>query len=150
GFTEDSGSGGEAEGGHGHLLAGVGEIHCTAQKGGAASAGGIWWRKTCDRRQAQTYPFSSRGRGPGERGSPQKQNPRLSRTGGLLTTWCLHLAGQLRPDLEQVAYQAVVGYLEDRCFLVRVDRDDHLGVLHARQVLDGTGDAHGDVQLRRN
>src|SRR5690606_2089043 len=82
--------------------------------------------------------------------SPKKQNPRLWRTGGLLTAWCLQLAGQLRHDLEQVAYQAVVGYLEDRCFLVLVDRDDHLGVLHARQVLDGTGDAHGDVQLRRN
>src|SRR5690606_18938329 len=25
-----------------------------------------------------------------------------------------------------------------------------LGVLHARQVLDGTGDTHGDVQLRRD
>src|SRR5690606_24043356 len=53
---------------------------------------------------------------------------------------------QFRQDLEQVAHQAVVGHLEDRGFLVLVDRDDHLGVLHARQVLDGTGDAHGDVQ----
>src|SRR5690606_31052234 len=60
------------------------------------------------------------------------------------------LAGQLRYDLEQIAHQAVIGYLEDRRFLVLVDRNNDLGVLHARQVLDGTGDADGDVQLRRN
>src|SRR5690606_1115939 len=55
---------------------------------------------------------------------------------------------ELRHDLEQIAYQAVVGHLEDRRFFVLVDRNDHLGVLHARQVLDGTGDADRDVQLR--
>src|SRR5690606_16290401 len=42
----------------------------------------------------------------------------------------------------------VVGHLEDRGFFVLVDRHDHLGVGHARQVLDSTGDAHRDVQLR--
>src|SRR2546427_1765476 len=31
-----------------------------------------------------------------------------------------------------------------------VDRHDHLGVLHAGQVLDGARDAQGDVQLRRH
>src|SRR5690606_11928182 len=65
-------------------------------------------------------------------------------------SWRLQLASQLRYRLEQVGNQAVVGNLEDRRFFVLVDRHDHLGVLHAGQVLDGTGDAHGDVQLRRN
>lgn len=55
---------------------------------------------------------------------------------------------QLRYGVEQVGDQAVVGDLEDRRLFVLVDRDDHLRVLHARQVLDGTGDAHRDVQLR--
>jgi hypothetical protein len=39
------------------------------------------------------------------------------------------------------------GELEDRGFGVLVDRDDRLGRLHARAVLDGTGDADRDVEL---
>src|SRR5690606_37548117 len=35
-------------------------------------------------------------------------------------------------------------------FFVLVDRHDHLGVLHARQVLDRTANTDGDVQLRRD
>src|SRR5690606_28086100 len=57
---------------------------------------------------------------------------------------------EFRHDLEEVAYQAVVGYLEDRRIFILVDRNDHLGILHARQVLDGTGDADRDIQLRRD
>src|SRR5690606_37252052 len=41
-----------------------------------------------------------------------------------------------------------VDELEDRGLLVLVDRDDRLGRLHAGPVLDRTGDARGDVQLR--
>src|SRR5262245_21211207 len=58
--------------------------------------------------------------------------------------------GQLRHDLEQIADDAVVGHLEDRCLLVLVDRHDGLAVLHASQVLDGARDTHGDVEVGRH
>ncbi|CAN4043812.1 hypothetical protein BBBGCB_BBBGCB_13015, partial [Dysosmobacter welbionis] len=43
---------------------------------------------------------------------------------------------------------AVVGNLEDGRSVVLVHRDDALGVLHTGLVLDGAGDAQGDVHLR--
>ncbi len=57
---------------------------------------------------------------------------------------------QLRDCFEQIRYQTVIGHLEDRRFFVLVDRNDHLGVLHARQMLDRAGDTDRDVQLWRN
>ena len=57
------------------------------------------------------------------------------------------LLRQLRHDLEQVAHEAVVGDLEDRRLGVLVDRDDHLAVLHAGEVLDRARDADRDVEL---
>src|SRR5690606_26088303 len=56
----------------------------------------------------------------------------------------------LRHDGEQVADDAEVGDIEDRRFAVLVDRDDVLRRLHSGPVLDRTGDAEGDVQLRRH
>src|ERR1700682_2626722 len=53
--------------------------------------------------------------------------------------------GQLRHDLEEIADDAVVGHLEDRCFLVLVDRHDGLAVLHAGEMLDRAGNADGDI-----
>ena len=53
-------------------------------------------------------------------------------------------------DVEEVADDAVVDEVEDGGFGVLVDRDDGLGGLHAGPVLDGAGDAVGDVQLRRD
>ena len=44
--------------------------------------------------------------------------------------------GKLRQRLIEVGDQAVVGDLEDRRLLVLVDRHDHLGVLHAGEMLD--------------
>src|SRR6201991_4387546 len=61
-----------------------------------------------------------------------------------------HRSGQLGHDLEEIAHDAVVGNLEDRGFLVLVDRDDHLAVLHAGEMLDRAGDADGDVEVRRH
>src|SRR5258705_6058421 len=58
--------------------------------------------------------------------------------------------GQLRRDLEQVTDDAQVGNLEDRRLFVLVHRDDRLRRLHAGAVLDRTGDAQRDVQLRRH
>jgi len=59
-------------------------------------------------------------------------------------------SGQLRHHLEQIADEAVIGHLEDRRIRVFVDGDDDLRVLHAGQVLNGPGDADGDVKLRRD
>src|SRR3954470_4857332 len=47
-----------------------------------------------------------------------------------------HRSRQLGHDLEQVAHDAVIGHLEDRRFLVLVDGDDGLAVLHPREMLD--------------
>src|SRR5215469_6799197 len=58
------------------------------------------------------------------------------------------LVDQLRNDLEQVADDAEVGQLEDRCLGVLVDHHDRLGRLHARPVLDRARDAARHVQLR--
>ena len=52
--------------------------------------------------------------------------------------------------LEQIRYQPVVGYLEDRCIAVIVDRDDNLAFFHTRQVLDRTGYTDRDVQIGRD
>src|SRR5207342_403964 len=48
----------------------------------------------------------------------------------------LELLGKLRHDLEQVADQADVGDLEDGRFLILVDGDDRLAILHAGEMLD--------------
>src|SRR5690606_19737153 len=56
--------------------------------------------------------------------------------------------GRAGQDLGQVAHGAEVDELDERRLLVLVDRDDRLRGLHAGPVLDGTGDARGDVELR--
>ena len=58
------------------------------------------------------------------------------------------LFGEPGHDLEEVAHDAVVGHLEDRCVLVAVDRDDGARRAHAGQVLDRARDADRDVKLR--
>ena len=52
-------------------------------------------------------------------------------------------------DLEEVADDAIVGNFEDGCVLVLVDGDDGLRALHADEMLDGSGDADGEIELRR-
>ena len=51
-----------------------------------------------------------------------------------------------RDNLEQVAADAVVRYVEDRSGVRLVDRYDALGVLHAGLVLDRTGDAQRNAR----
>ena len=70
--------------------------------------------------------------------------PRHLRTGGS------NELGQLRHDLVQVADDADVAEVEDRCIRVLVDRDDRAGALHPDLVLDGAGDTARDVELRRH
>src|SRR5690349_11728235 len=55
-----------------------------------------------------------------------------------------------REDRLQVPNDTEVDELEDRGLFVLVDRDDRLGRLHTGPVLDGTGDAGRDVELRRH
>ena len=49
-----------------------------------------------------------------------------------------------------VADDAVVGDFEDGGFGVAVDGDDGLALIHAGEVLDGAGDADGNVELGLN
>ena len=51
-------------------------------------------------------------------------------------------------NLHRVADDAEMGEVEDRRVLVGVDRDDQVGALDADAMLDGAGDAGGDVELR--
>lgn len=48
---------------------------------------------------------------------------------------------QFRLNREQVGLQTVVGHRVDRSLGALVDRNNYLPILHARQVLDGPGDA---------
>src|ERR1044072_3123767 len=57
---------------------------------------------------------------------------------------------QLGHDLEEITHDAVVGNLEDRGFLVLVDRNDGLAVLHAGEMLDRAGESDGDVEVGRH
>src|SRR6478735_11881603 len=78
---------------------------------------------------------------------------------GPAASWCVGGAGAsalagldrlrgLRQHGEEVSDDAEVDELEDRGLVVLVDRDDRLGRLHAGAVLDRTGDAARDVELR--
>src|SRR2546422_11518792 len=58
------------------------------------------------------------------------------------------LVRELRHHVEEVSHDPEVDQGEDRRVGVLVDRDDGLGRLHPRPVLDGPGDADGDVELR--
>src|SRR5689334_1533504 len=61
-----------------------------------------------------------------------------------------HRGSQLGHDLEEIAHDAIVGNLEDRGFLVLIDRNDGLAVLHAGEMLDRAGDADGDIEVGRH
>ena len=50
----------------------------------------------------------------------------------------------------QITDQAEISHFENRRFGILVDGDDGTGVLDAGQVLDGPGNAGGDVELGRN
>src|SRR5436190_9810398 len=55
---------------------------------------------------------------------------------------------EFRNRLVEIGNQAVIGDLEDRRVFILVDGDDHLGVLHAGEMLDRAGNADGDIKLR--
>src|ERR1700752_1042613 len=88
------------------------------------------WARSSVQKHTQTRPIA--------------REPRNSALAGL------DRLGQLRRDLEKVTDDAQVRDLEDRRLFVLVHRDDRLRRLHAGAVLDRSGDAKGDVQLRRH
>src|SRR5215207_855528 len=84
-------------------------------------------------------------------GTPDAQDERGTvrlAVGGVLLLAGGDLLGGLGDDGVQVADDAEVGQLEDRGLGVLVDGHDGLRGLHAGAVLDRTGDADGDVELR--
>ena len=61
-----------------------------------------------------------------------------------------NLGCQGRDELEDIGHHENVGHLADGGVLVLVDGQDEVGLFHAGQVLDGAGDAAGDIELGRN
>src|SRR5579864_7834793 len=55
-----------------------------------------------------------------------------------------------RHHFEQVADDPIIGYFEDWRLGILVDRHDALRSLHPYEVLDGSGNAHREVELGRN
>ena len=60
----------------------------------------------------------------------------------------LDLVSQLWHYFKKIIHNSIVGNLENWCVWVLVNGNNHLGVLHARQVLDGSADAHSNIEVR--
>ena len=69
------------------------------------------------------------------------------KTGPNLLLFCPEGGGQSGYDLKQIAHNAVVRHGEDGRVGILVDSDDGVRPGHARQMLNGPGNAHGDVHL---
>ena len=54
---------------------------------------------------------------------------------------------QLWYDDFQIAYDTQIGNVENRRCIILVDRNDALGVLHACNMLDGSGNSTGQVEI---
>jgi len=84
-----------------------------------------------------------------------KQRPTLNIQDGslfhrqifLLAQLFLESRAQERDECEQIADHAVACYAKDGSFGILVDRRHQLGAADASDVLDGAGDARGDVQI---
>src|ERR1700739_188123 len=76
------------------------------------------------------------------------RSPRPSTCSASSSARLAYQALDLGDDLEQVAHDAKIRDLEDRCFGILVDGDDGARILDAGEVLDRARDAHGDVELR--
>src|SRR5882762_6746145 len=73
---------------------------------------------------------AGRNRSPGPSGTPSAMR-------------LFYFFGEFGNDLEQIPHDSVVRHLEDRGVSVLVDRHNHFGRTHPREVLDGTGDPDG-------
>ena len=57
---------------------------------------------------------------------------------------------EFRQRRVEIGNEPVVGDLEDRRFLVLVDRDDDLAILHPGEMLDRARDTNGNIEIRRH
>src|SRR5665213_329403 len=71
----------------------------------------------------------------------------LTQSGSPARLCFLHRSGKYWNNLKQVTHNPVVGDLENRCFLVLVDRDDRARRTHAGKMLNRSRYSHRDVQL---
>jgi len=55
---------------------------------------------------------------------------------------------QGRDNLEKIAEEAVIAFLENGRIGIVVDGHDYLGCLHDRKMLNGTGNSAGDIEPR--
>src|SRR5579872_1639743 len=62
----------------------------------------------------------------------------------------IELGGELRQRLVEIRHQSVIGDLEDGGFLIFIDRDDDLRILHAGEMLNGAGNADRDIEVGRH
>ena len=62
----------------------------------------------------------------------------------------MHRSRELRQHFERITDDPVICGLEERRFRIGVDDDNGLGLVHPGEVLDGTGDTRGDVQIGTN
>src|SRR6202046_1013882 len=81
-------------------------------------------------------------------GSAHSAPPVGSSLTSIFISGALQFGCQLGQCGEQISHQAIVGNLEDGRFLILVNRHDHLAVLHAGQMLDGTRNTDSNVKLR--
>src|SRR5580692_9434908 len=63
---------------------------------------------------------------------------------------CLHRLSERGDDFEEIGGDAVVGHFKDGRVGVFVDGYDTLRALHADKMLDGAGDADGEIELGRD
>ena len=59
------------------------------------------------------------------------------------------LFGQLWHDFKKITDKAEVSHLEDRGLFILVDRNNHFGIFHASQMLNGAGNTDGNIEIRR-
>ena len=52
-------------------------------------------------------------------------------------------------DFKKITDKAEVSHLEDRSLFILVDRNNHFGIFHASQMLNGAGNTDGNIEIRR-
>src|SRR5258708_576520 len=62
----------------------------------------------------------------------------------------LDLFGKHRQHFEKIADDSIISNIENRSFGIFINGYDGLGVFHSDQMLNRSGNAHGDVKFRRH
>ena len=74
----------------------------------------------------------------------------ITKSGLRLSSRLFDFLGQDRQYLKQVADDAVVCDVEDRCIGIFVDGHDAVGAAHTGLMLDSAGNTAGDIKFRSN